>query len=299
MEISCDIIRDLLPLYAEDMVSEDSKQLVDNHLCGCDTCVKELAFLKKSTVIPAEVDTNALKNVKKTINKRQGLSILLACLLIPTILLGTFVFLTKPIYLPLNESDITIVEIDGENVHIHFGDEVDCFSIVATEYQREDKLTLTYTAYKRLWNVHYGNLSNAEMNLVNGEHDVPVDVDRLARITYNREMQGKKDSVLWGEDLSGNDQIWPEYWMPNLWKHGLILMAMLLVGFQFRKSRSVLYAAILPASYSFWELMITGGNWHYLPHADLLIYVCFVTGLAFLTWCSIISGLKFIEMNKS
>ena len=45
MKISCDIIRDLLPLYAEDMVSEDSKHLVDDHLCGCDACVKELAAL--------------------------------------------------------------------------------------------------------------------------------------------------------------------------------------------------------------------------------------------------------------
>ena len=32
MDISCDVIRDLLPLYAEDMVSEDSKWLVDGHL---------------------------------------------------------------------------------------------------------------------------------------------------------------------------------------------------------------------------------------------------------------------------
>ena len=42
MKITCDIIRDLLPLYAEDMVSQDSKALVDDHLCGCDEWVKVL-----------------------------------------------------------------------------------------------------------------------------------------------------------------------------------------------------------------------------------------------------------------
>ena len=31
MDISCDIIRDLLPLYAENLVSEDSRKLVDDH----------------------------------------------------------------------------------------------------------------------------------------------------------------------------------------------------------------------------------------------------------------------------
>ena len=32
MKIACEIIRDLLPLYAEDMVSEKSKEAVEEHL---------------------------------------------------------------------------------------------------------------------------------------------------------------------------------------------------------------------------------------------------------------------------
>mgnify|MGYP000449282376 CR=1 FL=1 len=32
MKISCNIIEDLLPLYVDDMVSEDSRQLVEEHL---------------------------------------------------------------------------------------------------------------------------------------------------------------------------------------------------------------------------------------------------------------------------
>ena len=48
MDISCDIIRDLLPLYAEDLVSEDSRKLVDGHLCSCDPCTKQLGILKKA-----------------------------------------------------------------------------------------------------------------------------------------------------------------------------------------------------------------------------------------------------------
>lgn len=52
MNITCDIIKDLLPLYAEDMVSRDSKKLVDDHLCGCDGCARELAELKKAPRVP-------------------------------------------------------------------------------------------------------------------------------------------------------------------------------------------------------------------------------------------------------
>ena len=38
MKISCNIIEDLLPLYVDDMVSEDSRQLVEEHLKVCPTC---------------------------------------------------------------------------------------------------------------------------------------------------------------------------------------------------------------------------------------------------------------------
>ena len=43
MNISCDVIRDLLPLYAENMVSTATRNLVEDHLCGCDQCTATLA----------------------------------------------------------------------------------------------------------------------------------------------------------------------------------------------------------------------------------------------------------------
>ena len=40
MKISCNIIEDLLPLYVDDAVSEDSRQLVEEHLKECASCRK-------------------------------------------------------------------------------------------------------------------------------------------------------------------------------------------------------------------------------------------------------------------
>ena len=74
MNITCNIIKDLLPLYVEDMVSEDSKALVDDHLCSCDSCTKELAELKKAPKVPVEVETTSLKRVEDTIRKRKMLT---------------------------------------------------------------------------------------------------------------------------------------------------------------------------------------------------------------------------------
>ena len=43
MELNCNVIRDILPLYAEDMASNDTKKLIEGHLCGCDACKCVLA----------------------------------------------------------------------------------------------------------------------------------------------------------------------------------------------------------------------------------------------------------------
>ena len=40
MKMSCNIIEDLLPLYVDDMVSEDSRKLVEEHLKECPACRK-------------------------------------------------------------------------------------------------------------------------------------------------------------------------------------------------------------------------------------------------------------------
>ena len=56
MKISCDIIRDILPLYAEDMVSTATKEMVDEHLCECESCTAELENLRKPAKLPVEAD---------------------------------------------------------------------------------------------------------------------------------------------------------------------------------------------------------------------------------------------------
>ena len=52
MDKNCNIIRDLLPLYAEDLLSEDSRALVENHLVGCKECQRDLESIKNDIKIP-------------------------------------------------------------------------------------------------------------------------------------------------------------------------------------------------------------------------------------------------------
>ena len=50
MKHECDIVRDLLPLYAEKLGSEATTELVKEHLKGCPACRVELEKLRRSGV---------------------------------------------------------------------------------------------------------------------------------------------------------------------------------------------------------------------------------------------------------
>lgn len=104
MDISCNIIRDLLPLYAENMVSEDSKRLVDEHLCGCDGCTMELRTLKKAEAVPMETDVTSLKRVEVTIRRRKILTVMAVMLTAAALIVTGMVWLFTPYTLEKTEA---------------------------------------------------------------------------------------------------------------------------------------------------------------------------------------------------
>ena len=55
MDNICNIVNDLLPLYVDNILSEDSRQFVENHLSSCDKCKIQLENLKTDvTVLPED-----------------------------------------------------------------------------------------------------------------------------------------------------------------------------------------------------------------------------------------------------
>lgn len=65
--ISCNIIRDLLPLYMDDSCSPDSKKLVEEHIKECVTCQKEQQLYQTTVTLPNE-DPD-INNIKRGIRK--------------------------------------------------------------------------------------------------------------------------------------------------------------------------------------------------------------------------------------
>lgn len=76
MKNECSIVRDVLPLYFENMISEDTAAFVSEHLENCSECVAELEVMKSGkkidevTTPQREQDANVITAFKKKISRR-------------------------------------------------------------------------------------------------------------------------------------------------------------------------------------------------------------------------------------
>ena len=54
MKLSCNVARDLLPLYHDGVCSDESRALVEEHLDGCPDCAGILKELQGEVELPHE-----------------------------------------------------------------------------------------------------------------------------------------------------------------------------------------------------------------------------------------------------
>lgn len=99
MKESCDIIKDLLPLYHDGVCSDDSRAMIEKHLLECDNCKAELQAMDEVLPISSPeqnlIEADAVKNLSKKWKKGMLKSLLKGVL----ITLLTIIVLTLVLYL--------------------------------------------------------------------------------------------------------------------------------------------------------------------------------------------------------
>ncbi len=76
MKVSCEIIKDLLPLYHDGVCSSDSKALIEEHLAYCHSCSAELKEMDRNWPLTnTEQNLNEAEAVKKLSRRwRKGMN---------------------------------------------------------------------------------------------------------------------------------------------------------------------------------------------------------------------------------
>lgn len=71
MKVSCNVISELLPLYAEQIVSRDSELMVEEHLKACETCRKYLGELKAPDSYVGQTEELPMKKLKSILIRKK------------------------------------------------------------------------------------------------------------------------------------------------------------------------------------------------------------------------------------
>ena len=93
MKLSCKVIEDMLPMYYDKVCSEESAELIEEHLKECPHCSHILSELRSDITIPEKLvdDIKPLRKIQKSYKKmrmRWMIAITVILVLIPMVFLG-------------------------------------------------------------------------------------------------------------------------------------------------------------------------------------------------------------------
>ena len=109
MKLPCAVTRDLLPLYAENMVEQETKALIEEHLKQCADCREKLSAMNAPPEKP--VDTvRPLQNLKKQIRKKRLYAAALAALIV---FVGVFTYFFRTTAIQLIPWQNGLIEVVG------------------------------------------------------------------------------------------------------------------------------------------------------------------------------------------
>lgn len=159
-KISCNIVRDVLPLYLDDVVSDETKEMVEEHLKSCEACKKEAAIMKQDVILPINKNTQlaeakVLKNLKVKIRWRKiGVGIISAILAV-AVIASLLLFLTfSKSYIPYDDTQFEIAELNG-SIYACYRGEVFGGSVVhnpiPVKSDGEEKNVVIFYSYRTAW----------------------------------------------------------------------------------------------------------------------------------------------------
>lgn len=255
--VSCKVIEDLIPLYIEELLSKDSKTLVESHLTECEDCRAYLEEFKEMEVLPIETDIRPLEKIQRSIQKKKwyaiGLSILLT-LLIATL---SVIYLTAPEYILYSEDVVRIEKTETGLTIVEFNEEVAGYDLERRESNSGDESVFHLTTWKTKWS-EWTDSDKVAPIVLNSSGDV-------VRAVYYYEPSGANDRLIFGvnEYPNGGIMTLPRLSLNYLSIGALVLLVIGLGVLWLVRSKTlyfdrILKMTLLPATYLIAQFVVTG-----------------------------------------
>lgn len=257
MKVTCNVIKDVLPLYLENMLSDDSCTMVEEHIEQCQECKNYLNEMRTFNEMPVDRNTSPLLKIKSTLRKKKIQTAIFSMMFSIMIFVITIAFLTAPEYISFSERSVTINEIGNGSLLAQFEDTVYGYDI--NRYPTDDNTGYVYhiTTWNSIWNrnIKKSNTNNTILN-PNGENVVSV---------YYYQTDGSEDILMYGNDINPDGGI---ITLPRLFLSYYALIAIVfattfgLIMLILYRNKKVLNFTMkvffLPVSYLLGHLIIKG-----------------------------------------
>lgn len=316
MKITCDVIRDLLPLYAEDMESQDTKELVEEHFLTCPACQEAAQRMKQ--LVPAEEyrDVEPLSNLKKQINRRRMMTAWFAMLVTACIVFGLCAYLAGPVYLTAEEAGIKVYTVaqtrfflDTNSLQFTSAEPLDELDVLIVEigsrvrkygmgYWRESDMgaeeeCVTFIAADTRWNTLFNIEEGPPRYLI-----LSLDTKNV----YYSNPGGGADILLWGTGTNAGTEFLPRlvlgYYLLIAAVLGAVLTACAIALRKKKAGRIVAIPGCYLLCFAVADLLITGGNWQIFDAQDVPVQLTLMLILAALMSGAIFCGWEVWKLHK-
>lgn len=203
-KISCSIAKDLLPLYIEGILSEETAQAVELHLQTCENCKKDFEIMRQEFVFPSapkiqEENEKILKELKRQLKIKRILTGVVAVFVTIAVIISGYMVYTNvgEVYDFFTEDNMVVLR------DIHTGDTWEPVEVDGEEYLNYDRLIC-----KKKMVVHIDSASAVTFRIIDTEGNIVINeqtiepgesasLEELKRNTdYNVEIKADGDFVM-------------------------------------------------------------------------------------------------------
>ncbi len=151
-KIDCEVIEDLLPVYVENMASDSSVKLVEEHLKECEGCKNLEQRMRSEIVLPEFTETGALKRLRSGLFRKEVTAAILTAL----IMLALLVFWIVHMHAPLEKAyehirECLEVTVTPEEDIMLSVEELDCIVTIEGSINAGEENAVYVTCHTTKW----------------------------------------------------------------------------------------------------------------------------------------------------
>ena len=271
MNNKCNLIRDILPLYVEDMVSTDTREFVSEHLEHCEACRAAFEHMQKPADIIPDADIVPLKRIKKELFIKRLQTVFLTAILACAIVTVLFGILTSPKFFPYSDDLFNVNSGADGSITIAFDNKVTGYSC-RKEFNDETEI-YQINAWTTTWDIYSSN--RGKQNMV-----IPSDRETNIQIFYAQN-DGSEDVLIYGtNDNAYQDTVTlpRQIFLPYFILAFLVLVILAVLRFLLKNKHAMIVwidrAILFPISYMAAHLCTKGINFmSYSSQRDFCVII--------------------------